>query len=109
MPWVRRGPGRKCGWEDTDCLADDFMQSITEGPTPPPLSVWLLDTLAVRNRAADIYADMVRHSRNGTEKGKPLTLVEEREFRKLARRSAAVNAIDQVCALLGVKLTDLAQ
>lgn len=105
MPWVRRGPGRKCGWEDTDCLADDFMQSIAEGPTPPPLSVWLLDTLAVRNRAADIYADMIRNS--GATKDKPLTLAEERKFRKRARQYAAVNAADQLCTLLGVRLEEL--
>jgi hypothetical protein len=107
MPWVRRGPGRKAGWEDTDWLADDFMQSIVEGPTPPPLSVWLLDTLAVRNRAADIYADMIRNS--GAAKDRPLTLTEERKLRKLARRYAAGNAIDQVCALLSVKRTELSE
>jgi hypothetical protein len=96
----------KDGWADVDELTDEFCETLKRCKMPPrPLAHWLIDRDAVRNRAGDIYEDMLNHW--PTERDKPMTDEQDAELRFQARRCAAVNVIDQLCVMLGVTLQEL--
>jgi len=99
MTWL------KDGWADDDVLSDELVQTLDFSKVPPPLKQWLINEEAVCDRLDDIYRDMLKHW--PTSQRKPISKTQLAKLQHTARCCAAANVVDQICALMGIKLNEL--